>query len=68
MSEQLCRVCGAALTWEHDHRGDNTGLDDGPIINPPRKRPAPKSPDALSAIRKRAWKTRRAKYGGRGHR
>ena len=34
----------------------------------PRKRPAPKPPEVMADIRARAWATRRAKYGDRGHR
>lgn len=67
MSE-TCAVCGQALTWEHDHRPDNSGLDDGPPINPPRKKPAPKPADETRDIRARAWATRRQKYGQHGHR
>lgn len=62
-----CLICGAPLTWEHDHRGDNTGLDDGPPLHPPRKRPDPKTGEEYRAIRDRAWATRRQKYGQRGH-
>ena len=42
-----------------------TGLDCGPDQS--RKKPAPKSPGELKSIRARAWATRRAKYGERGH-
>lgn len=62
-----CPVCGGALTWQHDHRDDNTGLDDGPPVNPERRKPAPKSAEEYAAIRARAWATRRQKYGERGH-
>ena len=31
-----CDICGGLLTWQHDHRDDLSGLDDGPPINPPR--------------------------------
>ena len=64
----FCTVCGAALTWEHDHRDDNTGLDDGPPLHAERKKPAPKSRDETREIRTRAWATRRQKYGQYGHR
>lgn len=39
-----------------------TGLDDGPYLprKGPRKKPAPKSPEALAEIRAKAWATRRA--------
>lgn len=63
-----CEHCGAALTWQHDHRPDNSGLDDGPPLNPPRKRPAPKPADEIRETRARAWATRRQKYGQHGHR
>lgn len=64
----ICHVCGSPLTWAHDHRADNTGLDDGPPLHAPRKRPAPKSGDEMRDIRARAWATRRQKYGQHGHR
>jgi len=51
----------------NDRRADNTGLDDGPELRTPRKRPAPKAPAKMSEIRARAWATRRQKYGERGH-
>ena len=63
-----CATCGVETTFAHDHRDDNSGLDDGPPINPPRRKPAPKSPAEVAAIRAVAWTTRRRKYGGRGHR
>ena len=63
-----CVLCGGDLTWRHDHRPDNTGLDDGPPISAPRKKPAPKSATELRDIRKRAWATRRERYGQWGHR
>ncbi len=64
----ICSVCGVALTFRHDHRADSTGLDDGPPLNTPRKKPAPKSSDDVRNIRAQAWDTRRRKYGQRGHR
>jgi len=67
-SEPRCDQCGGLLTWVHDHRSDNTGLDDGPLLNPPRKKPAPKPADETAEIRARAWETRRQKYGQGGHR
>ncbi len=46
---------------QRDCRPDQTGLDDGPYLpgRAPRKRPAPKSAAELSAIRAKAWATRR---------
>lgn len=64
----ICSVCGAPLTWKHDHRADNSGLDDGPPLRTPRKRPASKTGEELRDIRARAWATRRKKYGHYGHR
>jgi hypothetical protein len=64
----ICEICGVELTFEHDHRPDNTGLDDGPLLRLPRKKTAPKSSDEARAIRAQAWETRRAKYGQHGHR
>jgi hypothetical protein len=63
-------VCGGALTSRaHDHRSDNTGLDDGPPLRDARMRRYPtKSPDEYRAIREKAWQTRRQKYGTQGHR
>lgn len=52
----------------NDHRPDNTGLDDGPPLRTPRKRPDPKPTDDIRDIRARAWATRRQKYGKYGHR
>lgn len=63
-----CPVCGAPATSPHDHRPDNTGLDDGPLIREPRRKPKAKSADETSDIRARAWATRREKYGQYGHR
>lgn len=56
-----CLLCGGLLSWEHDHRPDNTGLDDGPYLpgRAPRKKPAPKTAEEMRAIRARAWETRR---------
>jgi hypothetical protein len=64
----ICSTCGAPLTWAHDHRPDNTGLDDGPPLHEPRKKPKPKTIAEVRQIRQRAWATRRAKYGKYGHR
>lgn len=45
-----------------DHKADLSGLDDGPYLpgRAPRKRAAPKSPEAMRGIRARAWATRRS--------
>jgi hypothetical protein len=64
----VCAVCGAPLTWQHDHRADNIGIDDGPPLCAERKKPPAKSPDETRDIRARAWATRRQKYGQQGHR
>lgn len=66
----ICVVCGGVLAFPHDHRPDDTGLDDGPWLpgRAPRKKPTPKSTSDIAEIRRRAWSTRRAKYGERGHR
>lgn len=63
-----CSVCGQPLTWKHDHHADLSGLDDGPPLHAPRKKPPPKSADESRDIRARAWATRRQKYGQNGHR
>lgn len=46
------------------------GLDCGVWLpgEAPRRKPAPKPPAVIAAIRARAWATRRVKYGPRGHR
>lgn len=64
----VCDVCGGQLTWLHDHRADNTGIDDGPPLSVSRKKMEAKSPDEYRDIRSRAWATRREKYGRFGHR
>lgn len=66
----LCSICEQPLTWAHDHRPDQSGLDDGPYLKgrAPRKKPTPKTADETRDIRSRAWKTRREKYGKYGHR
>lgn len=68
--DDRCLTCGGTLTWEHDHKPDLSGLDDGPYLpgHAPRKKPAPKPSEELTEIRSRAWATRRAKYGKYGHR
>jgi len=63
----ICPACLTETTFPHDHKPDNSGLDDGPDLYPPRKKAAPKSKETLAAIRARAWETRRAKYGVHGH-
>tara|TARA_R100001244_G_scaffold2541_1_gene3946 strand:+ start:15206 stop:15451 length:246 start_codon:yes stop_codon:yes gene_type:complete len=66
-----CPVCGAETTFVHDHKPDESGLDDGICFLPgqaPRKRAAPKPPEVMREIRSRAWATRRMLYGQRGHR
>lgn len=65
-----CETCGQPMTWRHDHKQDNSGLDDGPYLpgHAPRKKMTPKSADEARDIRGRAWATRRAKYGQHGHR
>lgn len=69
-SVAYCTICGGQLTWTHDHRADNSGVDDGPWLpwQGPRKKAAPKSAEEMADIRARAWKTRREKYGQYGHR
>lgn len=46
------------------------GLDCGVFLpgHAPRRKSAPKPPEEVADIRARAWATRRAKYGERGHR
>lgn len=65
---ETCMICGGDLSWQHDHRDDNTGLDDGPPLHTPRRKPEAKPADEIKEIRARAWTTRRDKYGARGHR
>ena len=66
----LCPVCSQPMTWDHDHKSDLSGLDDGPYLpgHEPRKKSAPKPAEEVRAIRARAWATRREKYGQFGHR
>jgi hypothetical protein len=64
----FCEICGCETTFAHDHRADNSGLDDGPPLHAPRKKPAPKSAEATREIRAKAWATRREKWGKYGHR
>jgi len=49
-----CLICGSANTWLHDHKPDNSGLDDGPYLPgcAPRKKSAPKPAHEVSATRK----------------
>lgn len=63
-----CPQCYCEMFFPHDHQPDDTGMDDGPPIDPPRKKAAPKPVDVVAAIRRQAWETRRAKYGQHGHR
>lgn len=63
----ICAVCGDEGPFAHDHKPDNSGLDDGPDLYPARKKAAPKPPEIMTEIRNRAWVTRRAKYGAHGH-
>ncbi len=67
---ERCLICGGELSWQHDHKPDQSGLDDGPPLpgQAPRKKPEPKDPAEVSRIRKEAWETRRQKYGAYGHR
>ena len=66
----LCETCGGQMTWKHDHKVDQSGLDDGPWLpgHAPRKKMEPKPADEVRGIRARAWATRREKYGQHGHR
>lgn len=56
------------LDWPCVHGADcqGLGIDCGPDQS--RRKPLPKSATELADIRARAWATRRAKYGERGHR
>jgi hypothetical protein len=63
--ERRCGTCGGQLTWNHDHKPDLSGIDDGP--SKVRKKPPPKSAGEMAAIRGKAWETRRAKYGECGN-
>jgi len=63
MPMDTCEICGAELSFAHDHRPDNTGLDDGPPLRTPRKKMQPKPADETRAIRAQAWATRRERYG-----
>lgn len=65
----LCDVCTMPLSWEHDHKPDQSGLDDGPPLGRQYVKRAPaKSPEEMKAIRAKAWATRRANYGPCGNR
>lgn len=64
--DAICSVCAFEMKWPHDHKPDNSGLDDGPDW-PVRKKAAPKSPEVMAEIRARAWATRRMKYGECGN-
>ena len=63
-----CLICFGELTWKHDHKPDNTGLDDGPPIERERKPYTLKPGTDIKEVRRKAWATRRKKYGPRGHR
>ena len=65
-----CEKCGGLLAWEHDHKDDESGIDDGPWLpgRAPRKQADPKPVKEVREIRLRAWETRRKKYGKYGHR
>lgn len=65
---KFCNVCGQSTTWEHDHKPDSSGLDDGPPLPGIRKKPEPKTAEEMRRIRAQAWETRRKKYGAHGHR
>ncbi len=65
--DDRCTSCGSVATFPHEHKPDNSGLDDGPPIRTVRKKATPKRPAESAAIRAQAWKTRREKYGTRGH-
>lgn len=67
-SRGLCETCGAETDFAHEHKADLSGLDDGPYLpgRVPRKKRAV-DPGTFSAERRRAWETRRAKYGPKGH-
>jgi hypothetical protein len=60
--EQPCPICDGAAHFPHDHQTDLSGLDDGPYLpgRAPRRKPTPKSPEEMRAIRAKAWATRRA--------
>ena len=64
----ICETCGCETTFVHDHRADNSGLDDGPPLHSERKKAAPKPTEETREIRLRAWATRREKWGKYGHR
>jgi len=62
----ICPVCSQETSFAHDHKPDLSGLDDGPPLHNPRKKYV--APPNVSEIRKKAWATRRKKYGQFGHR
>lgn len=57
MGEWIC-ICGSTPC---------SGLDCGVSLRRNRKKPDPKRPEEIAAIRAAAWKTRREKYGSKGH-
>lgn len=68
VTNAYCPLCGIEALFQHDHKADNTGLDDGPELHSVRKKADPKPQNVVTAIRARAWETRRMKYGAHGHR
>lgn len=67
---EFCELCQSEATFAHDHKPDNSGLDDGPPLpwRGPRKKAEPVPAEIAADRRKRAWETRRAKWGQYGHR
>lgn len=65
--QAVCEICGSLTTFEHDHKDDLSGLDDGPELAAKRKRRSTPAGN-VREIRLRAWETRRVRYGSRGHR
>jgi hypothetical protein len=62
-----CQICAGVLAHPHDHREDETGLDDGPWMlgRSPRKKAALKTAEEMKVIRAKAWATRRASIGAK---
>lgn len=69
MSESFEQMVERNRRAPRDNRPDGSGLDDGPYLpgQAPRKKRTVDA-ETFSAERKRAWATRRAMYGPRGHR
>ena len=61
-------VRSGGVEWPciHGAECEGLGIDCGPDQR--RRKPAPKAAAEIADIRARAWATRRAKYGERGHR